>query len=210
MTRILLIRHGQTEWNRERIFRGRADVPLSAEGLRQAQALAERLATDDVAAVYTSPLVRAVATAEHAAKPHCSQPITVDALTDMSYGEWEGKPHERVQEQWPDLYEKWHSAPHLVRPPGGETLSEVRQRALEALLHITAEKSDATVVVVSHRVVCKLLLCAALGLEDSAFWHVRQDTCCVNLLEYEHGRMTVCLLNDTCHLRGLERDTFDF
>ena len=210
MTRVYLIRHGQTEWNRQLIFRGRADISLSEEGFRQAGALAERLSEEHLAAVYCSPLIRAFATAECMANSRGLRPRQVDGLTDMDYGAWEGQQHEHIKQQYPDLYARWQAEPHSVRPPKGETLAEVRQRATSALNEIVVHQEDTTVAVVSHRVVNKLLLCAALGLGDDAFWRIRQDTCCVNVLEYEGNRITVSLLNDTCHLRGLEKDGLDF
>jgi broad specificity phosphatase PhoE len=220
-TTILLIRHGRTAWNEQRIFRGRADVPLSPEGSRQAAALAERLAGDALSAVYTSPLSRARVTAEHVAEVHalevqpgcagcCAAPRDLEGLRDIGYGAWEGIPEDQVQERWPDLYAKWRSAPHLVRPPGGETLAEVRERALGALGEIAARHAGSTLAAVSHRVVNKVLLCAALGLGDDAFWRIRQDTACLNALTSENGRLAVVVMNDTCHLRGLEKDASDF
>ena len=210
MTRILLIRHGQTEWNRQEIFRGRADIPLSEEGIRQAQALADRLSDERIAAVYSSPLVRAYATAERVANAHGLQPQPVHPLTDIDYGAWEGHQHQQVEELYPDLYVRWLTKPHLAHPPGGETLAQVRRRATPALDGIAAAHRQAAIVVVSHRVVNKLILCHALGLGNDVFWRIRQDTACLNLLEQEDGRVTVRLVNDTCHLRGLEKDTSDF
>ncbi|MDR7495308.1 MAG: histidine phosphatase family protein [Armatimonadota bacterium] len=207
MARIFLIRHGQTEWNRQQIFRGRADVPLSSVGIRQAEALARRLAGQPLAAVYCSPLSRALATARHLPGP---LPQPADGLVDMSYGAWEGLPHDQVAAQFPDLYARWLAAPHLVRPPGGETLAEVRQRAVAALTRIAARHQEASVAVVSHRVVNKLLICAALGLGDDGFWRIRQDTGCLNILDSEGDRTRVILLNDVCHLGGLEPDASDF
>jgi broad specificity phosphatase PhoE len=210
MTRILLIRHGRTEWNRQEIFRGRADIPLSDQGTRQAEALAGRLSDERIAAVYSSPLIRAYATAEQVAKAHGLQPQTVDDLTDIDYEAWEGQQHEQVAEQYADLYARWRSEPHLVRPPGGETLGQVRERAYPALLEIVARHAEAAVALVSHRVVSKLILCAALDLGDEAFWRIRRDTCCLNVLEWSGQTVTVCLLNDTCHLGGLAKDAMDF
>lgn len=210
MTRILLIRHGRTQWNRQEIFRGRADIPLDDVGLMQAAALADRLALVEFVAVYSSPLQRALVTAEYVGKARCLQPQAVDELTDMCYGAWEGRHHAQVRERDPDLYARWLNEPHLVRPPGGETLAEVRRRATAALDRIALTHPRDTVAVVSHRVVNKVLLCAALGLGDDGFWRVRQDTACLNMLEHEKGHVTVVLLNDTYHLRGLQADVSDF
>ncbi len=210
MTRILLARHGQTAWNRERIFRGRSDVPLTETGLQQARALARRVAEERPAAVYCSPLARALVTAQAAGEEAGLSPETVDDLTDMNFGAWEGQSHERVQARDPLLYARWVTEPHTVQPPEGETLAEVRRRATGALDLIAARHRDAVVAVVAHRVVNKLLLCAALGLGDEGFWRIRQDTGCLNVLVWGADRASVVLVNDTCHLRDLEKDSSDF
>jgi broad specificity phosphatase PhoE len=207
---MLLIRHGQTEWNRQQVFRGRADIPLSNVGIGQAMALAERLAEEPIAAVYSSPLARALVTAEHVARPHDLQPHRVDGLTDISFGAWEGRPHEDVRQEDGELYERWQSQPHLVRLPDGESLAEVRQRVMAALNDIVARHSDSMVAVVAHRVVNKVLLCAFLGLGDDAFWRIRQDTGCLNIIECDGDQKAVLLVNDTCHARRMERDVGDF
>ncbi len=210
MPRILLIRHGQTEWNRRGIFRGRADVPLSPTGVRQMEAVAARVVAERPARIYSSPLERARASARILCPPGAGPPQVVEGLTDMSYGEWEGKSEETVRVLYPDLYARWIAEPHRVRPPGGESLAEVQQRADSALREIARSLPGATVAVVAHRVVNKLLLCAALGLGAEGFWRIRQDTGCLNVLEGEVDRLAVVLLNDTCHLQGLERDAADF
>ncbi len=210
MTLIMLARHGQTAWNRQRIFRGRTDVPLTETGVQQARALARRVAEERPAAVYCSPLARALVTAQAAGEEAGLSPETLDDLTDMSFGAWEGQSHERVQARDPVLYAQWVTEPHTVRPPEGETLAEVRRRATGALHLIAGRHRDAVVAVVAHRVVNKLLVCAALGLGDEAFWRIRQDTGCLNILEWGSAGAGVVLLNDTCHLRGLEKDSSDF
>ena len=210
MTRILLIRHGQTEWNRQQVFRGRAEIPLSNVGIEQAIALAERLANEPISAVYSSPLARALITAEHVAGPHGLQPHRVEGLIDVNFGAWEGRSHKDVRREDGELYVRWQSQPHLVRLPDGETLAEVRQRAMAALNDIVARHIDSTVAAVAHRAVNKVLLCAFLGLGDDAFWRIRQDTGCLDVLEFDGDQGVVVVMNDMCHLRGLEKDASDF
>ena len=210
MSRVLLIRHGQTEWNRQQVFRGRADIPLSNVGIEQATALAERLAHEPIAAVYSSPLARALVTAEHVGRPHGLQPHRVEGLTDVDFGAWEGRSHEDVKREEGELYLRWQSQPHLVRLPDGETLAEVRERVMAALNDIVTRHSGNTVAVVAHRVVNKVLLCAFFGLGDDAFWRIRQDTGCLNIVECDGDQKAVLLVNDTCHERRMERDVGDF
>jgi broad specificity phosphatase PhoE len=210
MTRILLIRHGQTKWNRQQVFRGRADIPLSNVGIEQATALAERLANEPISAVYSSPLARALVTAEHVARPHGLRPHRVEGWTDISFGAWEGRLHEDVKREDGERYARWQSQPHLVRLPAGETLAEVRQRMMAALNDIVTRNSDSAVAVVAHRAVNKVLLCAFLGLGDDAFWRIRQDTGCLSIVECDGDQKVVLLVNDTCHERRMERDVGDF
>jgi probable phosphoglycerate mutase len=209
MTRLLLIRHGETRWNREEVFRGRADVPLSERGRKQAAALAASL-PQEVAAIYASPLSRARGTAEIIGRAIGRAPVILEEMTDMAYGEWEGKPLAAVERDYPALFSTWAATPHLFRPPAGETLDEVRARAFPVVQALIPAHPDQTIALVTHRVVAKVLLCAILGLENSSFWLLRQDTCCLNEVEAEAGRFVIIRLNDTCHLRELGRDRVDF
>ena len=109
-----LIRHGETEWNRELVFRGRADIPLGERGREQAGLLAEALSGDRLQAVYSSPLSRARGTAEPLSDALGLSVLTDDRLLDMSFGEWEGLPLADVERQWPDLCQAWRHAPHRL------------------------------------------------------------------------------------------------
>lgn len=210
MTEVFLIRHGVTEWNTNRVFRGRADIPLSDVGVAQARSLAARLASESLDAVYTSPLARAVRTAEILAADHGLQPTVAEGLIDISYGEWEGKAEATVQAEYPEYLAAWQRDPRLVRPPGGESLAQASLRAVEVVRELCAARPTGRLLLVSHRVVCKMLLCAALGLQESAFWRLRQDTCCLNIIDWQPSNAVVRLMNDTCHLAGLPTDAADF
>ncbi len=211
--RLFLVRHGETSWNRAEIFRGRIDVKLNEHGVEQARRTAAILSALNLAAVYSSPLSRALETARYIAEPHGLPVIVEDGLTDLDYGKWQGLTHEEVKEQYVDLYRLWNTAPHKVRFEEGESLEDVRRRALEALDRIAARHNGQNVVAVSHRVVTKVVLCALLGLDTSHFWHIRQDPCAVNVLEYSdrHG-FVICRLNDTCHIKPFYKgmETIDF
>lgn len=119
---ILLVRHGQTEWNRVERFRGRADVPLNETGLAQAEATGRRIAADwKPVAVYSSPLSRAVKTAEAIVK-HFDLPVQVHpGLADIDYGQWQGCTPDEARERWPEMVDAWYNAPQMARIPGGET-----------------------------------------------------------------------------------------
>jgi len=204
MTRMILVRHGQTEWNRVERFRGRADVPLDETGLAQAEATGRRIAAEwQPAAVYSSPLSRAVKTAE-AIAGHFGLPVQVHpSLTDIDYGEWQGLTPDEARERWPRVTDAWLNAPQVARIPGGETLDDVRDRAMEAVRALAARHEGQTIVLVGHTVVNRAILLAVLGLGNGRFWRLRQDTCAINVFEAEGDVFILALLNDTCHLRDL-------
>ncbi len=204
MTRIILLRHGQTEWNvgagsGER-FRGRVDLSLDDTGLTQAQAVAERLADHPIAAVYSSPLKRAMGTARPTAQLLGLSVQPLPGIIDVNYGDWQGLSHAEVSQAHPDLYSRWLETPQRVKFPHGESLRQVRLRGMAALKEITARHEGQTVLLVAHQVVNKVLICTMLGLDNSHFWRIRQDNACINVFEHQDGIFTAVLINDTCHL----------
>ena len=203
MTRIIVVRHGQTEWNRVVRFRGVIDVPLNETGLAQARAVGRRLAPLPISAVYSSPLSRALQTAQAIAEPHGLTVVPHAGLKDISFGAWGGLTPEEVQEKYPDLLPRWFAEPHLVRPPDGETLDEVRERLALFVQEIIARHADETVVLVAHQVVNRVLCCYLIGLDNSNYWRIAQDNCCIDVFDHHDGRFDIVTLNDTCHLTGL-------
>ncbi len=203
MTRLYLVRHGTTEWNREEIFRGRADCPLNETGLAEARAVAGYFQDVEIDRIYSSPLSRAAQTAEAVAAQKGLPVVRHLSFTDLDFGEWQGVPLREVRERYPEMYRTWRERPQDARFPGGETLAQVRARAWDGLLAVARENPEKTCLIVSHRVVTKLLICAALGLDESRFWQIKQDTTAINCLEYARERFVVALLNDACHLKSV-------
>lgn len=201
MTRIILVRHGQTEWNRVERFRGHADVPLNDTGIAQAEVTGKRIAAEwKPVAVYSSPLVRAVRTAE-AIAGHFDLPVQVHPdLIDIDYGRWQGLTPDEVRGQWPEMIDDWYNKPAFVRIPGGETLEQLRARARTVIDELAARHTNQTIVVVGHTVINRIILLGVLGLSNDRFWRLRQDTCAINCFESEGGDFTCVSLNDTCHL----------
>lgn len=201
-TTIILVRHGQTEWNREERFRGRADVPLNTTGLSQAEALGRRIAAEwQVKAIYSSPLSRAVKTGEAIAR-HFNLSVQIEpGLVDIDYGEWQGLSPEEARQRWPEAISAWYNAPHTARIPGGESLEGLRARTMNSLAALVARHLGEIIVLVGHTVVNRIILLAALGLGNEHFWQLHQDTCAINVLEVEAGYFTLALMNDTCHLK---------
>ena len=202
MTRIILVRHGQTAYNKEDRIRGQVDVPLNDAGLAQAAATAARIAVEwKPVALYSSPLRRAVQTAELIAAPLGLELRTVAGFNDMNFGQWQGLSYSEVRQRWPEMAQAWISRPHTVVFPNGESLARVRQRGMAALRQIIEQHPDQEAVIVGHTVLNRVLLCAMLGLDDSHHWRIGQDTCAVNVIEWREDTFFIGSLNDTCHLR---------
>jgi broad specificity phosphatase PhoE len=203
-TTVILVRHGQTEWNRVERFRGRADVPLNQTGLDQAAVTGKRIAaTWKPVAFYASPLSRAIRTAEAAAR-HFDLPVIVfEGLADIDYGQWQGLTPEQARQKWPQDVEAWYELPHMARIPGGESLEQLRKRAMAAIAELVGRHPGETIVLVGHTVINRVILLGVLGLGNDRFWHIRQDTCAINVIEASAGDYVLVSLNDTCHLQDL-------
>ena len=212
MTQIYLVRHGQTQWNKEQVFRGTTDVPLNESGQEEARLTGEALRDRPIRAVYTSPLVRASETAAAIARIHGLEVQTLQGLTDLSFGEWQGVPHSTVMERYPDLYRQWLEEPHRVTFPGGDDITTLQSRAVKAVKETASSHPEQTIVMVSHRVVNRVLICGLVGIDLSLFWQIGQDTAAINTLTWSKERFILVCLNDTCHLREVSgrRVTVDF
>ena len=204
MTKIILVRHGHVDWIAPERFRGRAELPLSSLGRRQAQAAAGYIAaTWKPDAVYTSPLGRCRETGAAIAAPFRLEPQPIDGLCDIDYGKWQGLTRDQAKKCWPNESELWFRAPHIAAIPGGETLAAVLTRVTAALRDILRHHPDQTVVMVSHDSVNRVLLLFSLELPLSRYWHLRQDPCGINELIFDNGSFVVGSINQTQHLSGL-------
>lgn len=203
MTRIILVRHGQTEWNRIERFRGRIDVPLNTTGVWQANQTGQWISQRwKVTAVYASPLGRAMATAEAIARL-CNRPVQPhEGLIDLNFGDWQGKTPAEVQEQWPELYAAWIAQPATVRLPGGESLEDLRLRTNRLLAEIIECHPQETVALVGHTDVNRSILLNILGLPTNQIWQLRQSNCAINLIDWLEGKFILVSMNETGHLNG--------
>jgi len=203
-TRVVLVRHGETEWNRVERFRGRIDIELNETGRRQARALAQRLSGWPISAIYSSPLDRALQTAQPIAEACGLEVAILEGMADVDYGQSAGLSPEEAAAQDPQVHEIWVQTPLLTSFPGGESLQQVRERAWSALEEVSSAHQGGTILVVSHVVVNRVLICSALGLVGDAFWRIGQDNAAINILQGGNGRYHLLLLNDTSHLESLE------
>jgi len=208
MTELILVRHGETEWNVAEVFRGQIDLDLNETGIKQSEMLAAYLSTLAIEAIYSSPLQRAQKTAEIIASPHKLKVNVEPDLVDFNFGKWQGLSHQEVKERYGELYAKWINHPEQVRMPSGETLEDVRIRIIR-FRNKVVENHGGTVVIVGHRVVNKVIICALLGLDNSHFWKIRQDTCGISIFTRQNKQFILTRHNDTSFLKPLARARLD-
>jgi len=216
MTQIILASNGNTSWDKDKIFQGSKDIPLDDLGREEAWAVGKWLKDETIHAAYTSPLSRARDTAIAIARHHELAVLDLPGLADLSYGDWEGVPLKEVKVKYADLHRQWETAPHTVRFPNGEPLAVLRTRALAAVEEIVQRHPDRTVLLMAHRTVNKVLIAAFIGLDNSNFWRIAQDTTAINRFHLvEDDRKVgktwyITSINETGHLRGMERGAYYF
>jgi broad specificity phosphatase PhoE len=199
--RLILIRHGETDTNKARLALGRADVELNEHGRWQAQRLALSLKDKPIDAIYSSPLKRALATAEPIASSHALEVQVDEGLIEMDIGEMEGLTFQQVGERYPHFLQVWLGAQAANEPmPGGERLLDVQDRAWQAIERIREREEEGTVAAVTHNFVILTLLCRVLGLELADFRRLRHSVAGKSVLEIGRDRIIVVGFNDTCHL----------
>ncbi len=202
MTKIILVRHGHVEGISPERFRGRADLALTPQGRRQAEATARRIeASWTPTALYASPLSRCLRTAEAIGKPFGLTPSPVPGLMDIDYGEWQGLTPDEVRRKWPEMLDTWHRAPHWAAIPGGESLQDVLTRAVAALREMIRQHPTDIVVLVGHDSVNRIILLHALDLPLSRYRRLGQDPCAINEIVFAAGEFTVRSVNGTYHLK---------
>lgn len=207
---ILLVRHGETPWNREGRYQGRTDIALSETGQAQVRALGQRLKSVEIHAAYASPLSRAKNTAE-AILGDRATPLALDeGLIEISHGGWEGQLASDVELSHAEMFGVWKSRPgrHSPAGPGAETLGDVETRAWAVLERVCARLgADETALIAAHDAVNRVLLCRVLGLPLERIWSFRQAPASLNVLSGPSiGELQVVRLNDAEHVAPLLRE----
>ena len=207
-TRVLAIRHGETAWNVDGRIQGQLDVPLSEMGRWQVQRLAPALAEEDIAAVYSSDLLRALATAQ-AVVPGCADAIVTDVgLRERGFGEFEGLTWPEINERWPEMGERWRKRDPEFGAPGGETLSAFYDRSIATATRLAALHPGRTIALVSHGGVMDCLYRAAthVALDAPRSWQL--GNAAINRLLYTPQGFTLVGWSDTHHLDDDARDEY--
>lgn len=184
------------------------DIELSETGLKQAEAVAGALKAVKIDAIYSSPLKRSFVTAQMIAAHHHGEIIDEPAFNEIDHGFWEGLTVEEVNKEFGHLYQSWLQTPQKVKMPEGESLDEVRVRAINTFKKILAKHKDGeTILIVAHDAINKMILLHALNLDNSHFWQIKQGNASIDVLEYKNGNFVVTLVNSTCHLGGVIDET---
>ena len=200
---LIIIRHGETAWNREKVFRGNRDVRLNSIGIAQADATAKALEGRVFDAIYTSPLKRALVTARRIAKPHEMAVRETEGFSDISYGVWEGLSVDTVKREYPGFYEKWLKNPSKVKFTRGESMKRAWKRVNSALREVIWMHGTGTVVIVSHRIPIKMMTAYLMAKPRDAIGQIRHDPCGMSIFHVKHRDYKPLVLNDTAHLAGL-------
>ncbi len=201
---LLLIRHGETDWNIDGRLQGHTDIALNATGITQAENLATRMALEEkIDALYTSPLARARVTAEIVARHTRTTAQCDDRLKEKRLGDLEGLTRADFQQRYPELYTAWHTSQVHYPLPGEETPIELQTRIQTFLADVRAQNAHANrIVIVSHGGTIGMMLATLIGLDidrRSPFWF---DNASVSRVDLSNARPRIRFLNDTCHLRN--------
>ncbi|MEB3308138.1 MAG: histidine phosphatase family protein [Cyanobacteriota bacterium] len=206
--RLVLVRHGETDWNRQGRFQGQIDIPLNATGRDQAEAAGRFLASITLHRAYSSAMARPRQTAELILACHPGVPLTTTSgLIEIGHGLWEGRLEQDIAESWPGLLADWKRAPETVEMPEGETIHQVWERSLATWSTIAASLGDQEIaLVVAHDAVNKVIICALLGLTPADIWTIKQGNGAVTVIDYPRGAHldpVVSAINLTAHLGGV-------
>jgi alpha-ribazole phosphatase/probable phosphoglycerate mutase len=184
VTRVNLIRHGETEGAETKRYKGHIEVPLSDNGMKQIKRLSEYLSQNtDLNAVYTSDLGRAMKSAEIIAGPYGLKPVIIKALRERNFGVWEGMSFDEIKEKYPDTFNAWTENPLQFSPIEGESTIEVKDRALKAFNEITGMHNSDNIAVVAHGGINRVILCELLGIPLENIFRIEQDFAALNVIE---------------------------
>jgi broad specificity phosphatase PhoE len=197
--RFFLIRHGETEFNRLGIFRGRYEVDLNDRGRRQAGEIGAALEGEGIDLLLASPLSRAVETAAIIGRSIGVEHKVDEAFNNIALGEWQGVEKKKIQRDHPEEWRMWTTEPERLVIPGGETIEQVRTRAFARLVEITRRETG-TFAVVTHRSVIKTLAASLLGVPAPYFWKFYIDNAAFSVFSYGDSGFTLLSWNSNHHL----------
>jgi probable phosphoglycerate mutase len=203
LTKVILVRHGETEWNRtRRIQGGNSDTQLNERGRQQIESLALRLKRETIQAIYSSPLQRALATAQAIADYHQLVVESEPSLREIEVGELEGVPITEIGKQLSQLLTMHNRGEESARVPGGESLANLQQRVWDTIQRLVDRHRDGVLVVASHYFSILSVICLVLNLPLSEIGRLRLSSGSISIVTFDEQAGRLILFNDTCHIDG--------
>ena len=201
-SRIILIRHGETNWNKEGRFQGQIDIPLNEKGKEQASKASQYLEEIEFTKAFSSSMKRPYETAKIILKNNNIQIEKIESLVEISHGLWEGKLEEEIKQTWPEMLKNWHEKPESVTMPEGESIKQVSDRAISAWnLICNSQQEKDTSLLVAHDAVNKTLICHILGLSYSDIWMIKQGNGGITVIDiFKNKNYVLSSVNITNHL----------
>ena len=207
MITFYFIRHGETVWNKSGRYQGSTDVSLSDLGYKQAALTKERLKDIHLDSVISSPLDRAVKTAEGIAESHNLELEKNDLLQELHFGDWEGLTFEEIENKWSGMIDKMYRHPDNLRLPNGETFSDMQKRTMTAMKDIISRGDDKTYAVVSHGAAIRSIICGFLDIPLEKSWNFSVHNASITCMTHYIGDRTILTFhNSTEHLNNIKHD----
>jgi alpha-ribazole phosphatase len=203
MLELIIVRHGETEGNKKRIYQGWTDTELNQTGLRQAQRLAERLKDKDLDIIYSSPLNRALATAVAVNRYHGLEIKTVENIKEINFGEWENMSGQQLEELYPDYMEKWRRDYTAFAAPGGESLEAAYSRINSWMQKLIRDNPKGSILIVSHAGAIRSMVSGLVGRGVKGHWNYIISNCSITRINVFDGFPVLAGLNDVSHLEDL-------
>jgi broad specificity phosphatase PhoE len=201
-TIVLLVRHGQTDSNINNFYMGWSSEDLNETGYDQASRLSARLSSLPVRSVHTSPLRRTHTTATILAEPHGLKPTVMDDLIEVNIGDWQGLYATEIGNRWPEIWRQWRTDPSSVTVPGGESLTQVAERAIRALHKIAASGQGEVSAIVTHEVIVKVLVAYVLGAPNHIYRRFDINNASLSVVRITGDQYWLAGLNDTSYLES--------
>lgn len=199
-TELIIIRHGETDWNKGLRFQGQQDISLNQSGREQASSVRDVLVDRKIDSIYSSDLKRARETAEIIAEPHHLEVKQLKGLREMNFGSWEGLSYQEIEARDPDILKKWFKDPTSTHPPDGERVIEFQARIAETFKSILRECQGKRVVIVSHGGSIRIYLTYLLKMPVKLYWRFEVKNCGLNIVKIYQDNPVLTLLNSTAHL----------
>ncbi|SDL18947.1 alpha-ribazole phosphatase [Halarsenatibacter silvermanii] len=200
---LILIRHGETEWNKNKRYQGQEDVALNDTGRQQARRAAEFIAEENIDKVCSSDLSRARDTAAAIARSRQLEVKEYPGLREIDFGRWEGKNYETIREEYGDRFDNWLDDPGEVSPPGGEDMYEFMDRVSSALTEILSGNGEEKIAVVAHGGALRIYLIHLLGIPLERYTRLYFNNGSISRIDFYEGKPVVRLVNGTFHLNGV-------